>query len=127
MPSEIIEIQLISRSKSRIFYQPFLFYKNSVPEKTDSNFTSSKNLEKPLKVKGPGGPKQGLFFLVNPHMSDFEYGLATNNFRGFKVLIVHIFIASVLQPTTLGDFMCLVYMISSVFYILGFERSQQQT
>ena len=116
MPSEIIEIQLISRSQSRIFYQPFLFYKNSVPEKTDSNFTSSKNLEKPLKVKGPGGPKQGLFFLVNPHMSDFEYGLATNNFRGFKVLIVHNVIPSVLQPTTLGDFRCLVYMVSSVFY-----------
>ena len=103
MPSEIIEIQLISRSKSRIFYQPFLFYKNYVPEKTDSNFTSSKNLEKPLKVKGPGGPKQGLFFLVNPHMSDFEYGLATNNYRGFKVLIVH-------------DFQCV---------LLGFERLQQ--
>jgi len=53
---------------------------------TETTSKDMKNInDKLLKVKGPGGPMQGLVILLNPNLEDFDTGLGSDNFYGFKV------------------------------------------
>ncbi len=61
-----------------------LFFNNDITGTTGKDM---KNInDKLLKVKGPGGPMQGLVILLNPNLEDFDTGLGSDNFYGFKVL-----------------------------------------
>ncbi len=56
---------------------------------TEATSKDIKNItDKLLKVKGPGGPMQGLVILLNPNIMDYDTGLGTDNFFGFKVKVI---------------------------------------
>ena len=38
-----------------------------------------------VKMEGSGGDLPGLLFVINPRLANYEFGLMSNYFKGFKV------------------------------------------